>query len=107
MNPTIDRPEIQTRIRNIASELSDDPMLGHILQMQDVESSFLYNGLSHLLQSALHKDRELYSQDHQQDRANGFSPRRLSIWARPRSISKCHGLEKDSIPGFYRNSSVI
>jgi len=75
MNTTIDQPEIQSRIRNIASELSHDPVLGAILQTQDIES-FLYDGLSHLLQSALHKDRQLHLQDHPQDCANGFSPKR-------------------------------
>jgi len=99
MNPTIDQSEIQTRIQNIASELSDDPVLGELLQTQDVEN-YLYNGLSHLLQSALQKDRQFHLQDHLEDRPNGFSrPRTLRLGTTPIDI-QIPRTRKGFYPGF-------
>ena len=74
MNTTHDHPSLQARLNEFFSQVAHCPEL-HGLGPEDLPQ-LLQAGLSSVLNAALHKERQLHLEDHPQDRANGYAPKR-------------------------------
>lgn len=86
MKTNNDPSPLQVRLSELARQLSDDPMLGPLVQPGQLEN-FLQCAFSELLQAALLKERQFHLEDHPTDRANGFAPKRtLQIGTTPVSL---------------------
>ena len=76
MNNNQESSAVQAHLDEFFSQLAPCPELEGKLSPQDLPQ-LLQAGLSHVLNSALKKERHLYLEDHPQDRANGYAPKRL------------------------------
>src|SRR5436309_11184432 len=83
MNTTQASPSLQAHLDQFFSQLADSPEWHDQLSPQDLPQ-LLQAGLSHLLNRALQKERQFHLQDHPEDRANGYAPKRtLTIGSTP------------------------
>jgi len=75
MNTKHQLTDIQDRVDQLAQQFSRDAALNTLLSPEDLKD-FFRRGLSELLKSATHTEREFHLEDHPDDRANGHSPQR-------------------------------
>jgi transposase-like protein len=75
MNPTQDDHNVQVHLDEFFQQLAQCPELHRQLSPRDLPQ-LLQAGLSHVLQGALQKERQLHLEDHPQDRGNGYAPKR-------------------------------
>jgi len=76
MKTTQDSPSVQAHLDEFFKELAQCPELHGQLSPQDLPQ-LLQAGLAHVLHGALQKERQFHLEDHPQDRANGYAPKRL------------------------------
>ena len=74
MNTTQDPPSLQARLNEFFGQLAQCPEL-HGLSPEDLPR-LLQAGLSSVLNAALQKERQFHLEDHPEDRANGYAPKR-------------------------------
>lgn len=74
MNTTHDQPSLQARLNEFFGQVAHCPEL-HGLGPEDLPQ-LLQAGLSSVLNAALQKERQFHLQEHPQDRANGYAPKR-------------------------------
>jgi putative transposase len=75
MNNNQESSAVQAHLDQFFSQLAQCPELEGKLSAQDLPQ-LLQAGLAHVLNSALKKERHFYLEDHPQDRANGYAPKR-------------------------------
>lgn len=75
MNHTHDSSGVQAHLNQFFSQLAKYPELEGQLGPQDLPQ-LLEAGLAHVLKGALNRERELHLEEHPQDRANGYAPKR-------------------------------
>jgi len=75
MNNNQDASAVQAHLDQFFSQLTQYPELERQLTPQDLPQ-LLQAGLSHVLNSALKKERQFHLEDHPQDRGNGYAPKR-------------------------------
>ena len=75
MNDNHTSSEVQAHLDQFFAQLAQCPGLENQLSPEDLPQ-LLQAGLSHVLNSALQKERHLHLADHPQDRANGYAPKR-------------------------------
>jgi transposase-like protein len=76
MNDTQVSSSVQVHLDEFFRQLALCPELHSQLSPQDLPQ-LLQAGLSHVLNAALQKERQFHLEDHPQDRANGYAPKRL------------------------------
>jgi transposase-like protein len=74
MNTIQDPPSLQARLNEFFGQLAQCPEL-HGLSPEDLPR-LLQAGLSSVLNAALQKERQFHLEDHPEDRANGYAPKR-------------------------------
>jgi len=74
MNTTQDPPSLQARLNEFFGQLAQCAEL-HGLSPEDLPR-LLQAGLSSVLNAALQKERQFHLEDHPEDRANGYAPKR-------------------------------
>jgi len=75
MNDNQESSEVQGHLNQFFSKLAACPELEGQLGPQDLPQ-LLEAGLAHVLKGALKRERELHLEDHPEDRANGYAPKR-------------------------------
>lgn len=75
MNNNHAASEVQAHLDQFFSQLTQSPGLEGQLSPEDLPQ-LLQAGLSHVLNGMLNKERRLHLEDHPQDRANGYAPKR-------------------------------
>lgn len=75
MNSSHDVTSVQAHLEEFFTQLAQCPELEGQLSPADLPQ-LLEAGLSHVLKSALQKERQLHLEDHPEDRANGYAPTR-------------------------------
>src|SRR5689334_12419705 len=75
MNNNQESAAVQAHLNQFFSQLAQCPELEGQLGPQDLPQ-LLEVGLAHVLKGALKKEREIHLEDHPEDRANGYAPRR-------------------------------
>lgn len=75
MNTTHDSTPVQAHLQQFFAQLAQCPELEGQLAPEDLPR-LLEAGLSHVLNTALKKERQFHLDDHPQDRANGYAPTR-------------------------------
>ena len=96
MNNNQESSAVQAHLDEFFSQLAQCPELEGKLSPQDLPQ-LLQAGLSHVLNSALKKERHFYLEDHPQDRANGYAPKRtLTVGTTPVELERPRTRE-----GFY------
>ena len=75
MNNNHDSSAVQAHLEQFFSQLTQCPELENKLRAEDLPQ-LLQAGLSHVLNSALQKERHFHLEEHPEDRGNGYAPKR-------------------------------
>jgi len=75
MNNNQESSAVQAHLNQFFSQLGQCPELEGQLGPEDLPQ-LLEAGLAHVLKSALKREREVHLEDHPEDRANGYAPKR-------------------------------
>jgi putative transposase len=75
MKATLESSAVQTHLEDFFNRLAHCPELEGQLSPADLPQ-LLEAGLSHVLNTALQKERQFHLEDHPEDRANGYAPGR-------------------------------
>jgi putative transposase len=75
MNPNQEDSQVQEHLNQFFAQLARSPQLAGQFTPQDLPQ-LLEAGLAHVLKSALQQERELYLEEHPEDRSNGYAPKR-------------------------------
>jgi transposase-like protein len=82
------RDVLQERTEELMNRFTSDDIVGSLASPDDLRE-YLEKGFSALLNTAMLKERELYLQDHPEDRANGYAPQRsLKVKTTPVDVER-------------------